>query len=427
MELCAISISNLLQMIMSAMAQKYIQFKNRILLVAGILCLAACSSPSPNFGEMSEKYASTLVQYQMNMQLANIVRSSTQRPMSFLDIPNITGTGSITSTLGTSGSIYTYPLRASNPTDSIFGASAGIAMANTFNFSQSSLDNSVFWKSFLQEIPPSYMKYFIHNHIPREVMLSLVVDSIVITDPDGTRHFYFNNPLLPGYSEFQRRLYKLIDANLSVKEVPEEIEEGGPYSKEHMIKTYGTNFKQVLSNQNKGIRPVLIGNQTLYSVIGFTKVFKLCIDNDHYDNFAKEEFGPKLYCQAPPGQGSTTKKDLKINIRSTRNIYDFLGQVVAAQLSEKPYMVTLPPTAYTTNLKVGQSNQYALLVVEKDHRFQANEPKPFAAIESEDNSYYSIPSQNNGYSPTVINLLSQFLTLSKSPGAIPASPAVLIH
>jgi len=50
-------------MIMSAMAQKYIQFKNRILLVAGILCLAACSSPSPNFGEMSEKYASTLVQY----------------------------------------------------------------------------------------------------------------------------------------------------------------------------------------------------------------------------------------------------------------------------------------------------------------------------------------------------------------------------
>ena len=409
---------------MSVLVQKLIGAKNRFLVLVGILCLAACSAPSPNFGEMSEKYASTLVQYQMNMQLANIVRASTQRPMSFLDIPNITGVGTITTTVGASGSFYT---NARSATSSLFTPSASIAAANQFNFSQSSLDNSVFWKSFLEEIPPSYMKYFIHNHIPRELMLSLVVDSIVITDPDGTRHFYFNNPLLPGYPEFQRRLYKLIDANLSVKEVPEEVEEGGPYSKEHMVKTYGANFKQVLSNQNKGIRPVLIGNQTLYSVIGFTKVFKLCIDNDHYDNFAKEEFGPKLYCQAPPGQGSTTKKDLKINIRSTRNIYDFLGQVVAAQLSEKPYMVTLPPTAYTTNLKVGQSNQYALLVVEKDHRFQANEPKPFAAIESEDNSYYSIPSQNNGYSPTVINLLSQFLTLSKSPGAIPASPAVLIH
>jgi len=409
---------------MSVLVQKLIGAKNRFLVLVGILCLAACSAPSPNFGEMSEKYASTLVQYQMNMQLANIVRASTQRPMSFLDIPNITGVGTITTTVGASGSFYT---NARSATSSLFTPSASIAAANQFNFSQSSLDNSVFWKSFLEEIPPSYMKYFIHNHIPRELMLSLVVDSIVITDPDGTRHFYFNNPLLPGYPEFQRRLYKLIDANLSVKEVPEEIEEGGPYSKEHMVKTYGANFKQILSNQNKGVRPILIGNQTMYSIVGFSKVFKLCIDNDHYENFVKEEFGPKLYCQAPPGQASLSKKDLKVNIRSTRNIYDFLGQVVAAQLSEHPYMVTLPPTAYTNNLKAGQSNQYALLVVDKNRVYSPNEPKPFASIESEDDAFYSIPSQNNGYSPIVINLLSQFLTLSKSPGAIPASPAVLIH
>lgn len=92
---------------MSVFVQKLIGAKNRFLVLVGILCLAACSAPSPNFGEMSEKYASTLVQYQMNMQLANIVRASTQRPMSFLDIPNITGVGTITTTVGASGSFYT--------------------------------------------------------------------------------------------------------------------------------------------------------------------------------------------------------------------------------------------------------------------------------------------------------------------------------
>jgi hypothetical protein len=39
---------------------------------------------------------------------------------------------------------------------------------------------------------------------------------------------------------------------------------------------------------------------------------------------------------------------------------------------------------------------------------------------------YSIPMENNGYSPLVINILSQLVNLNKGVGSIPASPAVLI-
>jgi hypothetical protein len=44
---------------------------------------------------MSRKYAIILEQYQIDMIFTNIVRSSLDRPLSFLDMPNITGTGSV--------------------------------------------------------------------------------------------------------------------------------------------------------------------------------------------------------------------------------------------------------------------------------------------------------------------------------------------
>ena len=51
--------------------------------------------------------------------------------------------------------------------------------------------------------------------------------------------------------------------------------------------------------------------------------------------------------------------------------------------------------------------------------------KSIASVEY-DGDVYSIPAENNGYSALVIDVLSQFLNLNKSPGSIPASPSVLV-
>jgi hypothetical protein len=113
---------------------------------------------------------------------------------------------------------------------------------------------------------------------------------------------------------------------------------------------------------------------------------------------------------------------LTVRIRSTNNIFEYLGQVVKAQQSEKPFIVTLPPSATTYNPPNGAQNQYALFVVNKN----VQTPRPFATIEGLDGNVYSIPSENNGYSPLAIKLLAQFMSLQKIPGSIPASPSVLL-
>ena len=79
-------------------------------------------------------------------------------------------------------------------------------------------------------------------------------------------------------------------------------------------------------------------------------------------------------------------------------------------------------SATTFNSNTSKSNEYALFVVNKNQ----STPRPFSSIEGLDGNLYSIPSENNGYSPLAIKLLSQFMSLQKIPGSIPASPSVLL-
>ena len=68
-------------------------------IIVTALTLTGCGSTlAPDFGEMSEKYANILEQYQINMLFVNILRASENRPVSFLDMPSINGSGSITTT-----------------------------------------------------------------------------------------------------------------------------------------------------------------------------------------------------------------------------------------------------------------------------------------------------------------------------------------
>ena len=52
--------------------------------------------------------------------------------------------------------------------------------------------------------------------------------------------------------------------------------------------------------------------------------------------------------------------------------------------------------------------------------------KPVASISYEDD-LYSIPAENNGYTSYVVDLMSQLMSLSRVPGAIPPSPAIVIR
>lgn len=197
------------------------------ILVAG--CLIGCTTPvTPDFAEMSANYANILEQYQLNSILTNIIRASNERPLSFLDIPSINGSGNVSTSPSLSASlngfVAGFPGGIAGVTN--INPSLSLSFGNSFNFSQSSLDNATFLRGFLSPITIETAKFFISDNLPRELMFSLVISSIEIRHPDGKTEVYVNNPLLDDYPKFQNQLYKLLSYGLTIEQVQREKNTG---------------------------------------------------------------------------------------------------------------------------------------------------------------------------------------------------------
>ena len=160
-----------------------------------------------------------------------------------------------------------------------------------------------------------------------------------------------------------------------------------------------------------------------------TAVERFCIPRGEDADFVARNYGEDMFCDAHLGEndlaaGRSKRPRVEWVQRSTKNIYEYLGEVVAAQLADPPYLVTLPPVdSGSFNKKSRESRSNVLFLVERN----ASGAKVFSSVEAPDDNKYSIPSADNGYSTMVIGLLAQLQTLLKIPGSVPSSPAVLIQ
>lgn len=413
-------------------------FKRVQLFAVSLLTASLCgcgTALTPDFGEMSASYANSLEQYQINMLFRNILRAAENRPVSFLDMPSINGSGTITASPYLSG-LFTGGIIPYNASylpiqGGLSTLTPGVALStgNTFNFTQSSLDNAVFWKGFLNELPVETVKYFEHNHIPKEVLLSLSIDEIVITNIDGVTNTYINNPLRPDHAEFQKHMYRLIALGLGAYKISSSQKIGPPISTNQLVKRFGDKGLETVKALQIELDHVGSSGADLFQPVQVSSGYKICVKENKFENYVKQEYGEDIFCKKTLGQRSMSeapqKKNqpqLMIKIRSPNNIFEYLGQVVKAQLKPIPYLVILPPSENTFNPPNNESNQYALFVVSKD----APKNKPFSSVQALDGNQYTIPNENNGYSAVTVKILAQIMTLQKIPGSIPPSPAVLI-
>ena len=83
-------------------------FKKLILApVAAVVVLSGCApTGSSTFREMSAAYREVLEGYANDNVLLNIVRSSKNMPVSFLDMPSVIGTGSVGVNAGVNSNIF---------------------------------------------------------------------------------------------------------------------------------------------------------------------------------------------------------------------------------------------------------------------------------------------------------------------------------
>ncbi|WP_071467838.1 hypothetical protein [Polynucleobacter sp. QLW-P1DATA-2] len=274
-----------------------------------MITLGGCNTPmAPDFSEMSAKYANILEQYQINMIFQNILRSSENRPVSFLDMPNINGSGSITvnpyASGFFSGGIIPYNAAYLPINGGLNSITPGVSLSvgNSFNFTQSSLDNAVFWKGYLNELPIEDVKYFEHNHIPKEVLLSLVVDEIEITKANGESLTLINNPLRPDHPEFQKHLYKLISYGLGAYVVDTSQKIGPPLTVAHLKSTFGDNAFEAMKASGIVLQKVGDSSELKFQPIQVSKKYKLCINTNKYENFVRQEYGDSIFL--PRNSGS---------------------------------------------------------------------------------------------------------------------------
>ena len=411
--------------------------------------LSGCASVSPDFSDMSQSYQKSIEKYQNNNFLLNIVRSSKEMPLSFLDIPSVIGTGNITESAGLSGLFYSASpgsglagiFTAGSNGLSYTNPSLSLTLGRSFNFTQSSLANAQFEKEFLAAIPIETINFFARHHIPPELIFSLTIDSIDVLNPDGTTKIYFNNPTSENFADYQAFMRRLIQYGLTTEVLVTE----NPIGPALDVKKLGPSIAQTIlqyvgsKNSNKlDFKQVSEKKPDEYQFTQEITMARLCFAPYKNIQAVRSEFGESMLCQNPLGTNqqkinrlgitgtlspNKDKSSLAIKIRSNRDVYHFLGEVLVAQIQAKPRMTFLEPTTITNVLKKELAEaQVPLIVINKNPPMGS---KSIASVEY-DGDVYSIPAENNGYSALVIDVLSQFLNLNKIPGSIPASPSVLV-
>jgi len=118
---------------------------------------------------------------------------------------------------------------------------------------------------------------------------------------------------------------------------------------------------------------------------------------------------------------------IKVNLRSTRNIFDFLGDIVAMQNAENPHIVKVfnPELLNASDsAKVSDFPPVPLFVMQKNKSVG----KPLTSLNYRGDTY-TVPDHDisESFTKDVIVLLSQLLTLNKISGSIPPSPSVLVR
>ena len=426
-------------------------------LSALLAVISGCGSPnSTSFRSMSHAYREVVESYSNDNILINIARASKKMPVSFLDIPSIMGTGSVSANAGLSATVY-----SGNP-GSLGGflqpwagavglanyiPTASLTVSGGYTFTQSSLDNATFMRPFLLDIKPEIVAYLTSNHAaPKSILYSLLVSSIdVVNDKREVVSSFVNDPSSKDYLGFQRALYILVAAGLTAEPTFVKM----PMSPILDEKLARDSFGMLVGALAAGVTLDEVsqpGRPKQFRLIKLMPDWRLCLNKTDGEVLFGKSLSPENYCtqsyKSTTAQRTATELrallsdgsdsglknlSIKVNLRSTRNIFDFLGDIVAMQNAENPHIVKVfnPELLNASDsAKVSDFPPVPLFVMQKNKSVG----KPLTSLNYRGDTY-TVPDHDisESFTKDVIVLLSQLLTLNKISGSIPPSPSVLVR
>jgi len=410
------------------------------LLFISVLTGCAGLTNSTSFREMSSAYREVLEQYANDNVLLNIVRASKSMPVSFLDMPSVMGSGGINNSVQVGPSIYGVAPGSSlggffTPAPGS-GVSAGVSLAvnNSFNFTQSSLDNASFMVSFLTDLKPAAIASLLNSQLAtRDVLFSLAIESIEGQDAQGkTVAKFYNDPYSPKFIEFQRTLYNLVRAGISVEQTQAMMPVSAPMDAD----TVNRNLQGVSAATSFGMTALvptkLAGGRDGFQLMRLMPPdARICLEQKAADEQLSFRVAQAAYCKNSKASSGVVDKSkpevtLIIKLRSVRNVFEFLGALVNIQNGPEARMIKVVDSG-----KLGDNVTLEQILAQSKPLFVVN--KGSASGESMmsvtyQGTTYSVPKDDHNatYTNQVLVMLSQMLTLTKVPGSIPLSPAVLI-
>jgi hypothetical protein len=323
---------------------------------------------------------------------------------------------------------------------------ASLSVSGGYTFTQSSLDNATFMRPFLLDIKPEIVAYLSSNHAaPKSILYSLLVSSIdVVNDKREVVSSFVNDPSSKDYLGFQRALYILVAAGLTAEPTFVKM----PMSPILDEKLARDSFGMLVGALAAGVTLDEVsqpGRPKQFRLIKLMPDWRLCLNKTDGEVLFGKSLSPENYCTQSyksttahrtatelrallsDGLDSGLKNlSIKVNLRSTRNIFDFLGDIVAMQNAETPHIVKVfnPELLNASDsAKVSDFPPVPLFVMQKNKSVG----KPLTSLNYRGDTY-TVPDHDisESFTKEVIVLLSQLLTLNKIAGSIPPSPSVLV-
>jgi hypothetical protein len=416
----------------------------RIILIGMLGLLGGCTSiNSTSFNNMSSAYRDAVERYSNDNILLNVVRASKKMPMSFLDIPSVIGTGNVTTDAGLTTAQTSVGTAAVSSTT---GGSLGLSVNNGFTFTQASLDNAQFLQSFLKEIPLGVLGLKgTERLLPKAVTYTLLLEGIELRSNNTLIQRFNNDPTDPNYEQFQQLLYLLIESGLTVENAPIKTPIGPPLEKAVLTRSLEVLGPTTIDHIAKGVLSLdktLISGKEHYQLMRIEMKPRVCVNKFRAEELVGSLLSESSYCLDSPRHIKSDQHytqiikafatsyvgeknmELVIGIRSPGNVFDFLGSVLNTQFEgDGSKLVMIHPTKSVLDSHNDRyKKSHALFKVYRGTSI----PRPVATVTYRGVSYY-IADDDDSYTKEVIEFMSTLVTIAKIPGAIPATPAVVVR
>lgn len=380
-----------------------------------------CASISPDIGDMTQAYSETVEKHERNQILKNLLRAGDSVPMSFTTVPTIIGSGTLEAATGVTGQLYGNLFSNASNSTTLRGS-------RSFNFTLSSLDNEKFISAFLGDISLDSFQVFSGSDFHQKLFFTLLIDSVAInSEKDDPKLIENGTSSKNRFNGFQTFLDNLISSGLRTEKVTYANPVGIDLSRQELLKnyfstglTYDKNIKVAKSITPAGDR---------YRIIRLTSSTRFCLSTKQFEKLSNIKLSPKLDCKVSNEKvidvtNSDDSKDydsLEFDIRSAREVYRYIGRLVASQISQNEWIPSIELKKRQAGILAGS---HPLIVVKKGQPTPGE--KVLAVAEHMGSSYY-VPLENSGFSSRVFEYLSLLLSTSMVKDAIPASPGILVR